>query len=111
MVSHGDRPLVWLRGEVSTPPFSAEARREAGFLLRMLQRGERLSMPQSRPMPPIGLRCHELRVRDTDQTWRIIYRLDDDAIVILHVFSKKTQRTPRTVIDKCKSLLASYDAL
>ena len=111
MVSDVDRPLVWLRGEVSTPPFSAEARREAGFLLRMLQRGEQLSMPQSRPMPAIGRRCHELRVRDTDQTWRIVCRLDDDAVVIVHVFSKKTQRTPRTVIDKCKSLLASYDAL
>lgn len=68
-------------------------------------------MPQSRPMTAIGSRCHELRVRDTDRTWRIIYRLDDDAVVIVHVFSKKTQRTPRTVIDKCKSLLAAYDAL
>jgi len=110
-MSDTDRPLVWLRGEVTTPPFSVEARREAGFLLRMLQRGEKLSMPQSRPMSSIGRRCHELRVRDQDRTWRIVYRLDDDAVVILHVFSKKTQRTPQTVIDTCKALLSLYDAL
>ena len=110
-MSDTDRPLVWLRGEVTTPPFSLNARREAGFLLRMLQRGEKLSMPQSRPMSSVGRRCHELRVRDEDLTWRVIYRLDEDAVVILHVFSKKTQRTPQTVIDSCKALLSRYDAL
>jgi len=31
------KPLVWMSGEVKTPPFSAEARIEAGFLLRRLQ--------------------------------------------------------------------------
>lgn len=77
----------------------------------MLQRGEKLSMPQSRPMTSVGRRCHELRVRDQDKTWRILYRLDDDAILILHVFSKKTERTPQTVIDTCQELLSRYDAL
>jgi hypothetical protein len=50
-----DKPLVWLHGEIKTPPFSALARIEAGVLLRRLQRGETLRMPQSRPMPSIGL--------------------------------------------------------
>ena len=71
-----DKPLVWLEGEIKTPPFSKEARVEAGTLLRRLQEGEALGMPHSRPMPTIGRRCHELRVRDEDQNWRIIYRLD-----------------------------------
>jgi len=35
--------LVWLKGEVKSPPFSPEARLEAGFLLRKLQMGESLS--------------------------------------------------------------------
>ena len=110
-MSDTDKPLVWLRGEVSAPPFSINARRETGFLLRMLQRGEKLSMPQSRPMSSIGRRCHELRVRDQDKTWRILYRVVDDAILILQVFSKKTERTPQTVVDTCKELLSRYDAL
>ena len=45
-----DKALVWLYGEVRTPPFSTEARREVGYLLRLLQQGEALSMPHSRPM-------------------------------------------------------------
>jgi phage-related protein len=104
-----DKPLVWLHGEVQTPPFSKDARIEAGFLLRLLQKGELLSLPHSRPMTSIGDRCHELRVNDKGQTWRIIYRIDSDAIVILDVFAKKTGKTPDRVIDTCKQRLRKYD--
>ncbi|MCA1570288.1 MAG: type II toxin-antitoxin system RelE/ParE family toxin [Chloroflexi bacterium] len=103
-----DKPLVWLRGEVKTPPFSAEARLEAGSLLRRLQRGERLSMPHSRPMPAIGPRCHELRIVDAGKTWRIIYRTDADAVVIAEVFQKMTQQTPPRVIADSKRRLRHY---
>jgi phage-related protein len=108
-MSPEDKPLVWLEGEVKTPPFSAAARLEAGFLLRRLQRGERIGMPHSRPMPTIGRRCHELRIRDEDTTWRLIYRTDDDAIVILEVFAKKSRATPGTVVETCKQRLRAYD--
>ena len=104
-----DKPLVWLHGEVKTPPMSRAARTEAGFLLRKLQTGELLSMPHSRPMPSIGSRCHELRIDDQDKTWRIVYRIDNDAIVILGVFEKKTQRTPRDVIENCKRRIRLYE--
>jgi hypothetical protein len=33
-------------------------------------------------MPGIAARCHELRIQDQDKTWRIVYRIDRDAIVI-----------------------------
>ena len=108
-MSESDKPLVWLEGEVKTPPFSAAARLEAGLLLRRLQRGEMLSLPASRPMPSIGARCHELRVRDADANWRIMYRIDSDAIVIADVFAKKTGATPRRAIENCRRRLASYD--
>ena len=75
-----DKPLVWLHGVVKTPPFSAASRVETGYLLRRLQRGENLSLPQSRPMPSIGPHCHELRITDKDKIWRIVYRIDSDAI-------------------------------
>jgi len=104
-----DKVLVWLHGEVRTPPFSTNARVEAGFRLRQLQQGERLSLPHSRPMPVIGARCHELRVTDENQTWRIVYRTDPNSILVLDVFSKKTAATPLTVIDKCKRRLTAYD--
>ena len=110
-MSERGKPLVWLRGEVKTPPFSKDARLEAGVLLRQLQLGVSLGLPHSRPMPAIGARCHELRVNDSKATWRIIYRLDRDAIVILDVFGKKTTRTPKSVLDNCKRRLSHYDSL
>jgi phage-related protein len=99
MVSPSDKPLVWLHGEIRTPPFSEAARVEAGFLLRLLQKGQALAMPHSRPMPVVGSRCQELRVRAAEADWRIVYRADPDAVVILAVFSKKTRTTPTAVID------------
>jgi phage-related protein len=105
-----DKPLVWLAGEVKTPPFSAEARLEAGYLLRQLQTGQSVGLPHSRPMPSIGTRCHELRIQDADQTWRLVYRLDKDAVVLLDVISKKTPKTPKATIDACKQRMKQYDA-
>ena len=103
------KPLVWLRGEVKTPPFDAAARVEAGFLLRRLQKGESLGLPHSRPMPSIGARCHELRINAENQTWRIVYYVAIDAVVILDVFSKKTAATPKEVLMKCRKRLALYN--
>lgn len=108
-MSNKDKPLVWLHGEVRTPPFSSSARLESGFLLRRLQRGDKLQLPQSRPMPNIGKSCHELRINDENLIWRIIYRIDADAIVILEVFDKKTKQTPKYIIDVCKDRIKVYD--
>jgi phage-related protein len=105
-----DKPLVWLRGEVKTPPFSSGARIEVGMLLRRLQRGEVLSMPVSRPMSSIGARCHELRITDDRREWRLIYRVDTDAVVIGEVFAKTTQKTPVRVLEQCKRRFGQYDA-
>ena len=106
-----DKPLVWLHGEVKTPPFSKEARLEAGLLLRRLQQGESIGMPHSRPMPSVERRCHELRIEDENQTWRILYAIEPDAIVILEVFSKKRGTTPKTVIDNATKRVKHYRAI
>ncbi|HKQ96401.1 MAG TPA: type II toxin-antitoxin system RelE/ParE family toxin [Candidatus Polarisedimenticolia bacterium] len=103
------KPLVWLRGEIKTPPFSSEGRLEAGLLLRRLQEGERLSMPASRPMPGIGPRCHELRISDGGREWRIVYRVDQDAILIADVFAKTSRKTPDRVIADCRRRLRLFD--
>jgi len=64
-MSPNDKPIVWLHGEVKIPPFSKEARLEAGLLLRRLQKGEKVVLPHSRPMPSIGLTAmnYELMTR------------------------------------------------
>ena len=105
----GDKPLRWLHGEVKTPPFSREARLEAGLLLRRLQQGEKLSLPHSRPMSDIGSRCHELRVRDENRDWRIVYRIDEDRILIIEVFNKTTRQIPNSVVKVCQRRITDYD--
>ncbi|MGH7840725.1 MAG: type II toxin-antitoxin system RelE/ParE family toxin [Candidatus Binataceae bacterium] len=106
-----DKPLVWLHGEIKTPPFSKEARIEAGLLLRRLQRGELIALPHSRPMPSVSSRCHELRILDRDEAWRVLYRIDRDAIVIAEVFSKKTRQTPLQIVVRTRARLRRYDEI
>ena len=104
----GSKPLVWLHGEVKTPPFSRAASIEAGVLLRRLQNGEMIEMPLSRPMRDVGTACHELRVDDGNSTFRILYHIATEAIVILEVFQKKSRTTPKQVIDVAKKRLRAY---
>lgn len=66
-------------------------------------------MPHSRPMSTIGPRCHELRVRDDEHFWSLVYRIDVDAIVIVEVFDKQSRQTPRQMIDLCRKRLRAYD--
>jgi phage-related protein len=72
-------------------------------VIALLGRGSRVAWLGNAP------RCHELRVNDENTTWRIVYRIDPDAIVILDVFSKKTAKTPKAVIENCKRRLKDYD--
>lgn len=56
-------------------------------------------------MPEIGKACHELRIRDENRTWRIVYHVDAEAVVILEIFAKTTQQTPKSVIKTCSARL------
>jgi phage-related protein len=106
-----DKPLVWLHGEIRTPPLSAAARIEAGVLLRRLQRGGVDWFAAFSTDAVNRSEGHELRIQDEDSTWRIVYRLDPDAVIILEVFSKKTSQTPKYVISACMNRLRQYDQL
>lgn len=109
-MAQDDKPLAWLHGEIQTPPFSREARIEAGVLLRRLQRGESLGLPHSRPMPAIGAQVHELRIPDETKTWRVFYHVASEAIAILEVAEKKTQKTPKQIIVVCQKRLKRFQA-
>ena len=108
-MSPQDKPIVWLHGKIASPPFSSNARIETGYLLRQIQKGVKLSLPQSRPMLSIDPKCHELRINDENLTWRIIYRIYTDMILILEVFEKKTSKTPKSIIDVCKQRIKFYE--
>lgn len=102
---------MWLHGAIRTSPMSTQSRVQAGVLLRSLQQGELPPMPHSRPMPSIGRRCHELRIDEPDHSWRIVYRIDPDAILILAVFDKTTRETPLRIVRSRRDRLRRYDSL
>lgn len=62
-------------------------------------------------MPSIGPRVHELRIDVDKSQWRVIYRIDEDAIVVAHVFKKKTRATPKKDIQGAKNRFTAYDNL
>src|SRR5690606_24238146 len=43
--------------------FPETIRKELGYYLFKLQKGESLAMPHSKPMPSVGKGCYELRVK------------------------------------------------
>ncbi len=86
--------------------FSVEARQEIGALLRILQDGGQLGMPQSRPMRALAPSAFELRVKDRRGIYRVFYVLfDKQKILIPHVFTKKTQKTPQHEIETAQKRL------
>ena len=105
------KPVVFMTEDIKTPPMSLAARREAGFLVGRLQEGASLGMPHARPMPSIGPRCLELRITDETVIWRILCRIDSDAVIVIRSFAKKTEKTPLDEIALCKKRLATYDAI
>lgn len=101
--------LLWLYGEVKSPPLSIDGRRELGYLLREIQEGVALSLPHSRPMPVIGSNVHELRVKDREGAWRLIYQIREKEILVLNIFKKKTQQTPQDMVEVCKKRIRHYE--
>ena len=111
LVSPHGKPLVVLSGEIKTPPLSAAARVEAGYLLRRLQEASAVTSAFPTHAFDRAARVQELRIQDpaTSTTWRVVYRADPTEIVIVDVFAKKTQATPKQVIERCKARLRTWD--
>lgn len=85
--------------------FPADARHDAGYQLDKLQRG--LQPDDFKPMPVIGKGVEEIRIRDDSGAYRVIYtaRLPE-AVIVLHAFRKKTQRTSKRDIEIAKGRLS-----
>jgi phage-related protein len=90
-----NKKIVWDRVALETlRSCSVEVRREVGTLLRLLQQGYRLGMPQSKPLRNLGPSAFELRIGDRSGIYRVFYVLAaKDLILVPHVFAKKTQKT------------------
>lgn len=89
------KEVVWNpKAKETLKELSVEVRKEIGLLLLDLQHGETLRMPFSKPMPSLGIGCHELRVKDSHGIYRAFYYAKlEDRILVFHVFQKKVQKT------------------
>ncbi|MBC7465001.1 MAG: type II toxin-antitoxin system RelE/ParE family toxin [Bdellovibrio sp.] len=86
--------------------FPDEVRMQIGYLLHLLQKGQDLQMPQSRPMSSISVGAHEIRTKDRSGIFRVFYFLKSkEGIYVFHAFQKKTQKTPHNQIHLAKKRL------
>lgn len=75
--------------------FPEDVRRECGKIIFDLQKGEKLSLPLSRPMPSVAAGAEELRIKDRSGAYRVFYYTKlAKSVLIFHAFRKKTQKTP-----------------
>jgi phage-related protein len=95
------KKIIWnLRAREFVRALDVKTKVEIGSLLMLLQLGENLSEPQSKPIKSIHMKAHELRVKDRRGIYRVIYVLaTEDSIFIPHAFTKKTQKTLQREIE------------
>ena len=86
--------------------FPINVRKVIGQAILELQKGEKLSMPLSRPVKSVGSGVEEIRSKDSNGIYRTFYlaRLRD-RIIVFHAFVKKTQKTPKKEIKTAKKRL------
>ena len=86
--------------------FPINVRKVIGQAILELQKGEKLSMPLSRPVKSVGSGVEEIRSKDSNGIYRTFYlaRLRD-RIIVFHAFVKKTQKTPKKEIKTVKKRL------
>ena len=94
-----DKPLEWLgSSKEDLMDLPVEVQRKAGFELRSIQQGDIAS--DFKPMPVVGKGVEEIRIR-TQDAYRVFYIAKfEEAIYVLHVFQKKTQKTSQKDIEQ-----------
>ncbi len=102
------KPIVLLGDSLSRlRDFPPDARSEAGFQLREVQKGN--DPADWKPLKTVGPGVREIRIRETAGAFRVIYLATvGDAVVVLHAFQKKTQQTAQRDIDLAATRLKGW---
>ena len=91
------KPIAWVGdSRERLREFPADAKRDAGYQLELVQAG---SSPTAwKPMPSIGMGVNEIRVRAAG-AFRVVYLAKFlEAVYVLHVFQKKSGKTSQADI-------------
>jgi len=99
-----EKPLIWLGDSRDTIRASPDdVRQRAGFQLWRVQRG--LEPNDWKPIPSVGLGVQEIRIH-TGTEHRVLYVARfSEAVYVLHVFEKRTRRTPQDDLDLARQRL------
>ena len=102
------KPVVFLGDSLDRlRDFPDAARRDAGFQIDRVQRG--LEPDDWKPMTIVGAGAREIRIRDASGAYRVVYVASfAEAVYVLHVFAKKTQRTAQRDLDLAKARLKEF---
>ena len=92
------RPVVFLGTALADlKAFPLTARRRAGYQIDRIQAG--LEPDDWKPMASVGPGVQEIRIRDAEGAFRVVYVAKfSAAIFVLHCFRKATQKTAQTDI-------------
>jgi phage-related protein len=96
MMTPRNKPIDWVGSSFKDlcddEIFPEDARRAAGYQLRKVQRGD--DPDDWKPFDAVGAGTKEIRIKQTDGAFRVMYVAKfDDAIYVLHCFKKKSQKT------------------
>ena len=76
-------------------PFPEPVKKSIVKALFDLQKGHHLGWPMSKTMSSVKTGVEELRIKDASGAYRVFYFTKSErGILVFHVFTKKTQRTP-----------------
>ena len=102
------KPIAFLGDSLAQlREFPEDARSEAGFQLREVQKGN--DPADWKPLKTVGPGVREIRIRDQAGAFRVIYLASvGDTVVVLHAFQKKTEQTARRDIELATSRLQSW---
>jgi len=82
--------------------FPKGIREDCGYQLHKVQIGEQPD--DFKPMAIIGKGVEEIRVKDEDGTFRVMYTARfEEAVYVLHAFQKKTEQTSARDIELAKN--------
>ena len=84
--------------------FPEDARREAGYQLDKVQRG--FDPTDWKPMKTVGAGVSEIRIKDDQGIYRVIYITKyANTVFVLHAFKKKSQKTAKKDLDIARQRL------
>lgn len=104
------KAVIWMgSSKEDLIAFPADARREAGYQLETVQRGD--DPADWKPMSSIGAGVREIRIRESSGAFRVVYLASrPDGVYVLHCFQKKTQQTSRHDLAVAKARFKAVNA-